>query len=157
MKTILLLLWSCCSAAALLGQGTVTPAPLQSVLEQFRVEARADGTEALLPAEAVSPGQVLEYVVTYANQGDRPLSGLNFTLPVPETTVWLPGKTVPEASAVVLADGQRFSLAQFQALENPPLAAVRAIVWNRAELPPGTTAAYRLRVVVASATPPATP
>jgi hypothetical protein len=45
--------------------------PVQTRLEAHKVVRAAGGSESLVPADNVKPGDVMEYVVTYRNTGGR--------------------------------------------------------------------------------------
>ena len=67
--------------------------PLQSLLDVYRVEVQEleNGTtvENLVAAEEAAPGETLEYVLTYRNDGDQVLRGFVIKNRVPENTNYI--------------------------------------------------------------------
>ena len=57
--------------------------PLTSALEAYIVTETEDGSENIEPAESVIPGDVIEYRISYSNNGENSISGLVVTGPVP--------------------------------------------------------------------------
>lgn len=103
----LVLLLGGASGAPVLAQqraAKVAQAPVSIELTQFKVVEGPDGHERYLPADAVVPGDVIEYRVTYRNNGPKPVAGFAATLPIPEGTHYLsksaaaPAGLVPEAA-----------------------------------------------------------
>ena len=84
------------------------PQPLESQIEQRKVVRAADGTESLVPADNVKPGDVIEYAATYRNTTRQPLSRLEATLPIPSETEYIPGSARP-AGAKASTDGRTFA------------------------------------------------
>ena len=82
--------------------------PLETRIEQRKVARAADGAESLVSAEAVKPGDVIEYAVTYRNTGKPALTKLEATLPIPAETEYVPGSARP-ANAKASTDGRAFS------------------------------------------------
>lgn len=105
---------ACFAGAALLALSTVAaaqkaaPQPLETKIEQRKVARAADGAETLVPAEAVKPGDVIEYTATYRNTTNKPLSKLEATLPIPAETEFVPGSAKP-AGAKASVDGRTFA------------------------------------------------
>lgn len=64
--------------------------PVAVELVQFKVIKGADGKEQFLPADAVMPGDIIEYRATYRNTTTKPVSGMAATLPIPQGTDYLP-------------------------------------------------------------------
>jgi uncharacterized repeat protein (TIGR01451 family) len=81
--------------------------PLETRIEQRLVVRAADGAETLAAADAVKPGDVIEYTVTYRNTGKPALSKLEATLPIPAETEFVPGTARP-ANAKASTDGRTF-------------------------------------------------
>lgn len=65
-------------------------APVSVELLQFKVIKGPDGKERYAPADAVVPGDVIEYRATYRNNTDKPIADMAATLPIPEGTNYLP-------------------------------------------------------------------
>ena len=67
--------------------------PLESLLSVYRVvsEVGADGQaeETLVETEEALPGETLEYVLTYSNNGDQALQGFVIKNRIPENTIYL--------------------------------------------------------------------
>ena len=63
-------------------------APVTGTMAAFVVETKED-KEKLVSAEDVEPNQVVEYQLTYTNQGKSDISGLKVVGPVPAGTVYL--------------------------------------------------------------------
>ncbi len=65
--------------------GNVVAAPkLQGNLEALLVVADENGKESFRAAEAVLPGQVIEYRLLYSNEGDEVINNLKVLGPIPE-------------------------------------------------------------------------
>ncbi|MEQ3724905.1 hypothetical protein [Alcanivorax sp.] len=73
-------------------------APLSSQMESYLVTSK-DGKEVVEEAEQASPGDIVEYRLTYTNNGDQPLSGLIITGPIPANTVYLENSAATQVNA----------------------------------------------------------
>lgn len=73
------------------------------VLTQSKVVKAADGTEQLLDASTVKPGEVIEYKVTYTNDTGKTVTGLIANLPIPEGLEYVPKSAKPGATLVKVA------------------------------------------------------
>ncbi len=73
-------------------------APLSSQMESYLVTSK-DGKEVVEEAEQASPGGIVEYRLTYTNNGDQPLSGLIITGPIPANTVYLENSAATQVNA----------------------------------------------------------
>lgn len=73
-------------------------APLSSQMDSYLVTSK-DGKEVVEEAEQASPGDIVEYRLTYTNNGDQPLSGLVITGPIPANTVYLENSAATQVSA----------------------------------------------------------
>ena len=159
------------AAAAALALATVAQAqpaaprangPLDTRLEQRKVVRAADGKEVLAPAEAVKPGELIEYVATYRNTGKQPLKNLEATLPIPSNTEFVAGSAKPGAAkasvdGVTFADmplKRRVTRAGKQVEEEVPAREYRALRWYPGELGAEKTIAYTARVKVVDDRPP---
>src|SRR5436305_1139348 len=69
--------------------------PVEARLDVHKVVRSADGRESLAAAEAVKPGDVLEYVVTYRNAGSQAVRDFAATLPIPQATELVAGSERP--------------------------------------------------------------
>lgn len=63
-------------------------APVQGTMEAFVVETEKN-KEKLVAAKDVEPDQIVEYQLTYTNQGKSDINGLKVVGPVPSGTVYL--------------------------------------------------------------------
>ncbi|CAA6824148.1 MAG: Unknown protein [uncultured Thiotrichaceae bacterium] len=66
--------------------------PLVSEMMAFVVKTNQQGKEVLKSSKLAEPGQVIEYQLVYKNTGQKALSGLAVTGPIPGNTSYL-GKT----------------------------------------------------------------
>jgi uncharacterized repeat protein (TIGR01451 family) len=57
---------------------------------------KTDGSEQKLPGEKAKPGDVIEYVATYKNSDNKPVTNVTATLPVPRGMEYLPNTASPE-------------------------------------------------------------
>ena len=110
MKTTAACLRLAAVAAGLALAAPALAAPKIAVsIAQYREVAQAKGgarTTRMVPAEAVSPGDVVEYVLTYANQGDEPATDANIDDAIPRGTVYLAGTATGEgAETTFSSDG----------------------------------------------------
>lgn len=128
--------------------------PLETRLEQRKVTV-AGGKEAFAPAEAVRPGELIEYTATYRNTGKQPLRNLEATLPIPSNTEYVAGSARPGAKASL--DGRSFAdiplkrrvtRAGKEVEEEVPAREYRALRWYPGELGAEKTVAYTARVKV---------
>jgi uncharacterized repeat protein (TIGR01451 family) len=67
---------------------TYANAPVQGTMAAFVVEKK-ENKENLVAAEDVEPNQIVEYQLTYTNQGTSDISGLKIVGPVPAGTEYL--------------------------------------------------------------------
>jgi uncharacterized repeat protein (TIGR01451 family) len=130
--------------------------PLETRIEQRKVARAADGAESLVPADAVKPGDVIEYAVTYRNTGKPALTKLEATLPIPAQTEYVPGSVRP-ANAKASTDGRTFGdLPLKRAVkrngvdveEIVPLTEYRFLRWYPGELAGEKAVTYTARVRV---------
>jgi uncharacterized repeat protein (TIGR01451 family) len=82
--TIALVAVLCASPAALAGQGALT-----GNVEAHRVVTTDNGREAYLPADEARPQDVIEYRLTYTNEGEATLRNITVVDPVPEGTEYI--------------------------------------------------------------------
>ena len=146
-------------------QGGPKPSgPLETRLEQRKVAAAPDGKEVLAPAEAVKPGELIEYTASYRNTGKQPLRNLEATLPIPPNTEYVPGSARP-ANAKASLDGVSFGDIPLkrrvqrngkQVEEEVPAREYRALRWYPGELAAEKGVAYTARVKVVDDRPSAT-
>ena len=86
-------------------------ATLTSELQVWNVVRKADGAEALLPAQSVKPGDVLQYTAVYRNADSRAVSRLVASLPIPAGTELVPASTLPREVQASL-DGKVYAAAR---------------------------------------------
>ena len=72
--------------------------PLSSQMETFLV-TKKNGKEVVVATQQASPGDVVEYRLTYSNESDQPLSGLVITGPVPANTEYLKESAAADVKA----------------------------------------------------------
>ena len=78
-----------CTLIAILFLGSVAPLKAQqengvsSVLEAYRITVDEDGEEISVPTTEVTPGDLIEYRLTYSNILDESVTSLYATLPIP--------------------------------------------------------------------------
>ncbi len=59
-----------------------------------------------VPAQTVEPGEVIIYIIRYANRGDQPATNVDVKNPVPDNTVYLSGSARGEGANITFsADG----------------------------------------------------
>ncbi len=136
---------------------TVSIAQLKEVAEQ-KGGARATR---LVPADAVSPGDVIEYVLTYANQGDAPAKDANIDDAIPKGTTYVANSATGEGAEVTFSadGGKTFAPPVKLTYEfRQPSGAVEKRVatpaeythvrWTLKQVPPGATGKVSFRVKV---------
>ena len=144
-------------------------ATLTSELQVWNVVKKADGAEALLPAQSVKPGDVLQYTAVYRNADSRAVSHLVASLPIPAGTELVGASAVPREVQASL-DGKVYAAtplmrklrrADGQMVDVPvPLTEYRYLRWPEQQIAAGASfsTSARVRVVsssvsVATATP----
>lgn len=88
-------------------------------LEAFRVVITDDGEE-LVPAENARPNDVIEYRITYRNDGEGPLQNIFITDPIPRGTEYIV-RTATEPSGAAVA----FSIDGGKSYQSWPIKIVR--------------------------------
>ncbi len=131
------------SAAPALAQSR-PDGPVRTRLEAHKVVRAAAGSEALVPADNVKPGDVIEYVVTYRNTGAEAVHDLEATLPIPEATEFIVGSTRP-AGAKASWDGATDGRA---VVEMVAPRAYRFLRWYPGDLAAGQSVTFTARVKV---------
>lgn len=160
---------ACALAGPALAQSAAAKAPAAEAkantvvveLQQFKVLKQTDGTEKLVDAATVKPGDVIEYRARYINRDARSVSGLQATLPVPVGMEYVPRTARPDAARVQAAtkDG-RFAAEPLKRevsqpdgkvrLEAVPYAEYRALRWDLGLLPAGGVTEVTARVHVST-------
>ncbi len=110
MKAVSTLVRLVAVAAGLLLAAPALAAPKLAVsIAQFKEVAEPKGgarATRLVPADAVSPGDVIEYVLTYANQGDAPAVDANIDDAIPKGTTYVANSATGNGAEVAFsADG----------------------------------------------------
>lgn len=126
-------------------------------LTQVKVMLDAQRTELLVSADAVKPGDVIEYRATYTNSGAMTVVNLLATLPIPVGAEWIPDTAKP-SNAEASRDGKLFAAIPLkQSIAHPdgttsmevvPVAEYRYLRWTIRELAAGkdTTVTARIRL-----------
>ena len=133
-------------------------------IAQFREVAEQKGgarTTRMVPAQSVSPGDVVEYVLTYANQGDASATDANIDDAIPKGTTYLANTASGEGAEITFSSdgGKTFAPAVKLTYEfRLPSGAVEKRVatpaeythvrWTLKSVPPGATGKVAFRVKV---------
>jgi uncharacterized repeat protein (TIGR01451 family) len=129
---------------------------VEARLDVRKVVRTADGRESIAAADAVKPGDVLEYVVTYRNTGSQPVRDFAATLPIPPATELVAGSERP-AGARGSIDAREFAAVPLKRKvrrdgremeETVPLRDYRALRWSAPELKANQALTYSARVKV---------
>ena len=139
-------------------------ATLTSELQVWNVVKKADGAEALLPAQSVKPGDVLQYTAVYRNADSRAVNRLVASLPIPAGTELVAASTLPR-DVLASLDGKVFAAAPLmrkqrradgQQVDVPvPLTEYRYLRWPEQQVAGGGSFSTSARVRVVSALPAA--
>ncbi len=134
-------------------------AEVVSTLSVQRITNQAEGKEMAGPAASAKPGDVLEYVVDYKNQGKSAARSLVVTLPLPTGTEYIPNSANPVAS-LASVDGiayaplplmRKVKQADGKVIDQPvPYANYRFLRWAGLDLAPGKNRRYTTRVKLAN-------
>lgn len=141
MKTIAALVGLCAFSLAL-----ASPAAADAVTGEMTVAQviqAADGTERLAPAERVSPGETLQYALTYANRTEDPLEGFMVVGPVPEGTDFVAGSASSSLQATLEAQVAELGWSAVPVMREEILPDGTV---GRVEVPPSEYQALRWRV-----------
>lgn len=153
-------------AAVTLGATLLTPhlpasaqsnAPVQGVMEQFRIVNQGAGKETRVAASNIKPGETLEYLVRYTNKGDAVVNQFVVTLPIPQGLELLPQTDHPRA-ALASTDGVDFKEIPLrrtvkkpdgrEVVEAVPLNEYRALRWQVGQLAAGKSVEFGARAKV---------
>jgi uncharacterized repeat protein (TIGR01451 family) len=75
--------------------------PLEGRIEALRVVADDDGKEQFLAADEANPNDVIEYRLTYSNNGQQPIRNVSVIDPIPVGTNYVGATaTAPDGGAV---------------------------------------------------------
>ncbi len=134
--------------------------PVTNTLAVQRVVIESGGGERTEPAGTAKPGDLLQYVAAFHNNGEAVLHGLAATLPLPAGTEFVPGSQRPAEPQASL-DGKTFqSLPLKRVVTRPdgtmgeelvPAREYRFLRWSAADVAPNGTLTVSARVVVAGA------
>lgn len=136
--------------------------PLEIRLEQFQVTTDKKGKEKLVAVDRIKPGEVMEYVATYANRSKKPIAGLSAALPIPPGAEYLEGTAQPAGFQASLADGQYHRVPIKRQVKRPDGSTVeetvaaseyRGLRWDAGTLKPGQKFTARARVRIQGTTP----
>ena len=134
---------------------------VETRLEARKVVRDAEGRESLAPADAVKPGETIEYVATYRNTGKQPVTGLAATLPIPANTELIAASARP-ANAQASLDGRAYSPTPLKRRvvrdgrsveEDVPAREYRFLRWFPGELGGEKSLSFTARVRVLDAPP----
>jgi uncharacterized repeat protein (TIGR01451 family) len=148
LQVWVLITLSLCSAHSLFAAGD-----LKVVLDAHKVVVDAAGKESLVAADNAQPGDIVQYTATYRNQGQKSVTGLEATIPVPQNTAYIAGSASP-AKAKATAGGDKFEAMPLrhtikregkEVNENVPYAEYRALRWFPGTLAPGKELKFILR------------
>lgn len=101
------LLGAVCLLAAVQGLAYAAE-PVSNTLVVHRIVLQAGGAETVDSAATARPGDVLEYVADFHNDGASTARGLTATLPLPAGTEFVPGSQHP-AQVQASLDGTTFA------------------------------------------------
>ncbi len=123
-----------------------------------KVTIDANGKEVLASAEKAAPGDVIEYVATYANKGDKSVKDLLGMLPVPHGMEYIPSTAKPSKVFASL-DGKQYGVVPLkrkvrlpnnkEEIREVPPAEYRFLRWDLKNLAPGqrVTVSARMQVI----------
>jgi uncharacterized repeat protein (TIGR01451 family) len=157
-------------ALGAVGQATAQPAEtskpeqkaaaIEVVLVQSKVVKSGDGKEQLVAADAVRPGDVLEYRATYTNKSGKPVKGLVANLPIPEGLEYQATSAKPGGALVKVAtkNGQ-FAPEPLTRTVNGKVQPVpyneyRTLRWSLGQLPASGSTEVSARARVETVLPP---
>jgi uncharacterized repeat protein (TIGR01451 family) len=128
-------------------------------LEVKKVVIDAEGKELLKSADAVQPGDLLEYTAIYRNVSKKGIRGLEATLPIPNYTEYQPNSVSPSGARASLdkANFAAMPLKRIVKRENGvdveqviPYSEYRSLRWYPGELAAGEVRHFSTRVRVAN-------
>ena len=151
-------------AVAIVVSSPVFADPLKSVLEAFLVVTEKQNgkeQERLESVDAAEPGSLIEYVLTYTNTSDEPLTGFAIKTPVPNNTSYQADSanaSVKSDFRVSIDDGKTFEVEPVKrtVIENGvakeiviPASEYDAVAWNvKKKLKAEKSMTMRYRVVI---------
>jgi uncharacterized repeat protein (TIGR01451 family) len=148
-------------AGAAMAQQAAAPAVLSELSVQRVVVANRNSElrESLEPAANAKPGDTLEYVARYRNQGKAPVQQLEATLPIPQGTSFVlnQAKAAPQRASL---DGVRYAPIPLKRMVRQadgreveqlvPLEEYRYVRWSPQRLAPGADLSVSARVTLIS-------
>ena len=152
-------------ALAVLAPALASAGPRMTVsITQLREVAEQKGgvrTTRMVPAASVSPGDVVEYVLTYANEGDAPALGAKVDDAIPKGTTYLAGTASGDGAEITFSSdgGKTFAppVKLTYEIRLPSGAVEKRIAtpdqythvrWTLKSVPPGATGKVAFRVKV---------
>ena len=148
-------------ALAALPAMAIDAVPLQMTLIASKVVVQPNGGERLFPAEAVRPGDVIEYHVITRNAGSAAARNVQATLPIPAGGLEYLADAVSARTARASLDGRRFEAIPLQravllasgkrALQQVPASEYRFLRWDLGDIAAGGSASVSSRMRLASA------
>jgi len=153
--------WRVVGIACLLSAASISHAaePVTNTLSVHRIVAAAAGEEVSEPANTAKPGDLLEYVAVFHNQGASTARGLRATLPLPLGTEFVPGSARPGA-VLASIDGTTFAPLPLKRLvkdadgtsreELVPAREYRFLRWSPTDLAASGELSVSARVTVAA-------
>ncbi len=160
-------MWKALAVAALV---VALPAMAQRAAVESHLEARkvvraADGGETFASAQDARPGDVIEYVASYRNTGQRAVEKLVATLPIPANTEYVAGSARPADAKASIGTGAfgdmplvRKVVREGKTIEEPvPLREYRFLRWFPGELGGEKTVRFTARVRVLDGQSPGEP
>jgi uncharacterized repeat protein (TIGR01451 family) len=130
---------------------------VSAALEVKKVLLDAAGAESLQSADEARPGDTLQYVATYRNEGSAIAHDLQATIPIPAHTEFVPGST-SAGSVKASVDGSHFEVLPLkrkvkradgkEALVLVPYSEYRFVRWSAKDLNAGQAVKYSTRVRV---------
>ncbi len=148
-------------AGTAMAQQTAAPVVLSELSVQRVVLANrnSEQRESLEPAATAKPGDTLEYVARYRNQGKAPVQQLQATLPIPEGTSFVLKQAKPAPQDASL-DGVRYAPIPLKRMVRQadgreveqlvPLEEYRYVRWSPQRLAPGADLSVSARVTLVS-------
>jgi uncharacterized repeat protein (TIGR01451 family) len=136
--------------------------PVSNTLVVHRIVRKDGGAETIDSAATARPGDVLEYVADFRNDGASTARGLTATLPLPVGTEFVPGSQHP-AQVQASLDGTTFAPLPLKHWvkavdgssheELVPTRDYRFLRWAPADLPAHADLSVSARVTLAAAAP----
>ena len=127
------------------------------------IVVHSDGHESQGPANAVRPGDLMEYQVTHVNTGQTPVKNVEATLPIPAGVSVYVNQSAQPQHVLASTDGRKFEAVPLkrkiilsdgkQEIRPVPLNEYRYLRWSLGDVPAGQQKSVSARVRVADSTP----